>query len=221
MSPSVFIPIAEQSGLIMPLGESMLKAACAQTHAWGQLGIENLIVSVNLSPKQLSTPGIAEQIMNIIDATEIDSSQLELEITENALIRNEEEAGRALAELKDRGIRIALDDFGMGYSSMTYLKRFPVDTVKVDRSFVGGLGTNPEDSAIISAILSMAQALGLTTVAEGVETLEQLELLRELGCDELQGYLVSPPIPADEFEKIFGRRAYWFGEKDDSHALSD
>ncbi len=202
VSPEDFIPVAEAYGLIHALGEQVLRQACRSARAWQQRGHPDFKLAVNLSPSQLKDDQLVERIEAILDETGFDPSDLELEITESALIDNEEPAREVLEKLRRRDIRISLDDFGTGFSSLSYLKRFPVQSIKIDKSFVGGIGSNDDDEAITTAILSMARDLGLRVVAEGIETEAQLQFLRERHCDDVQGYLISPPIAADEFERF-------------------
>jgi diguanylate cyclase (GGDEF)-like protein len=196
--PGAFIPAAEASGLIRPLGAWVLREACRQANAWHGRGWE-LSVAVNLSPAQLRQSGVLPVIGEALAATGLEPGRLELEITEGVLMENVEQTGDGfLRRLTADGIRLALDDFGIGYSSLAYLKHLPVKTIKIDRSFVRDLADNEQDRAIATAIISMGKALGLTVVAEGVETSEQDDFLRRKECDELQGYLFSKPVPADE-----------------------
>jgi EAL domain-containing protein (putative c-di-GMP-specific phosphodiesterase class I) len=207
LTPSSFISIAEETGLIVPVGAGVLDDACAHLQEW-RLALGELApatVSVNLSARQLSTAGFAEVVTRALERYGIAPGDLTLELTESTLI----EAGRAavdtLVALHDLGTRLAIDDFGTGYSSLSYLKRFPVDIVKVDRTFVEGLGVDNHDTEIVRAVVALGQALGIVTVAEGVETVEQLEALRSLGCDAAQGYLFSRPVPADQLGDAVSR----------------
>ncbi len=202
LSPHEFIPVAEDSGLIAPLGRWVLEAACRRIRAWQDAGPAGMCVSANLSPLQLRDPRFLETVQNVLRETDIDPALLELEITESALLHHESEAVDVLRALRRHGVRISLDDFGTGYSSMSYLKRLPLDTLKIDRSFVAGIGTDSSDEAITSAIISMARALGLRVVAEGVESGRQRDFLAARGCDELQGFLFGSPRPAEEFEVL-------------------
>jgi diguanylate cyclase (GGDEF)-like protein/PAS domain S-box-containing protein len=197
--PDEFIPIAEETGLIMPLGEWVLEEACRQLAAWHLDHPEHrrLSVAVNLSGSQIQQPDFVVRVAEILTRTGVDPHALELEITESVLMRDAEESMDVLHALKALGVHLSVDDFGTGYSSLSYLKRFPVDALKIDRSFVDGLGQEAEDSAIVQAIQALATSLGMTTVAEGVETAMQLDVLRELGCSRAQGYWFSRPVPAD------------------------
>ncbi len=203
--PGEFVPIAEESGLIAALGDLVLRRACVQARLWAESGMGNFRVSVNLSPLQFKNQSIFETVQRILAETGLSPGFLELEITESTLIENEEMATEALRALKGIGISVSLDDFGTGYSSLSYLKRFPVDTVKIDRSFVRDIPNDADDAAIVAAIISMAQALNLQIVAEGVETEEQRAFLSDRGCNEIQGFLVSPAVPADSIEELIGK----------------
>jgi diguanylate cyclase (GGDEF)-like protein len=208
VSPTQFIPLAEETGLIVPIGKWVLRTACRQTMAWEAAGLGGLVVAVNLSPRQFIDENFLADVVAILAETGMDARLLELEITES-MIMHDVERGRALLDtLKSMGIRIAIDDFGTGYSSLATLKQFPIDTLKIDRSFIRDLETNAEDRGLTEAIISMAKALSLHLVAEGVETLAQSEFLRVRGCDELQGFLFSKPVAAADFERfVRARRA--------------
>jgi diguanylate cyclase (GGDEF)-like protein/PAS domain S-box-containing protein len=197
LAPAEFVGIAEDSGLIAPLGAWVLAAACRQAAAWGG----GRRVSVNLSPRQLSHSDVPELVEQVLEQTGVEPGCVELEITENALMEHSVSALETLRRLKAMGVRLVLDDFGTGWSSLAYLKRFPIDGLKIDREFVAGLGSSAEDTAIVAAVLSMADALGLEVVAEGVETEAQLDWLRERGCAFAQGYLLGRPAPAEELAR--------------------
>jgi diguanylate cyclase (GGDEF)-like protein/PAS domain S-box-containing protein len=206
--PERFLAVAEQTLLIRPLGDWVLRTACAQGMAW-QERFGSFRVSVNLSAIQLAQPGIVEQVAALLDASGLPPHRLELEITEGTAMKDPERTREVLARLKELGVRLALDDFGTGYSSLSYLQQFPLDTVKIDRSFVASLGHARGGLAIIRATLAMAQALGLRVTAEGVETPMQLELLRELGCHCAQGFGLGMPMTPADLEKVVrsaGRR---------------
>jgi diguanylate cyclase (GGDEF)-like protein len=200
--PNDFVPLAEQSGLIGALGEFVLRTACAQVRAWREMGLPPLRVSVNLSAHQFRTDDLAETVARILRETPLSPRCLDIEITESAMMRSKDVTVAVLQKLKGIGVTVSLDDFGTGYSSLSYLKGFPIDTVKIDRSFVRDLTTDPDDAAITAAIISMAKTLSLRVVAEGVETEAQLEFLREHGCDEMQGFLFSPPVPAEQATEL-------------------
>jgi diguanylate cyclase (GGDEF)-like protein/PAS domain S-box-containing protein len=200
--PDRFIHIAEESGLIIPLGEYVLRAACLQAKVWADAGFSALRLAVNLSPRQFAHPDLAGQILTVIQETGCDPSFLELELTESALMSEGGDAAALLYQLKTMGVRLAIDDFGTGYSSLSYLRHFPVDTLKIDKSFVRDIPAHQDDMEIAIAIIQLAHILGFTVLAEGVETVAQLAFLREQGCDLYQGYLFSKPLPAAEFIKL-------------------
>jgi EAL domain-containing protein (putative c-di-GMP-specific phosphodiesterase class I) len=203
MGPAQFIPVAESSGLIGALGAELLGQACAQLAHWQQLRPE-VFVSVNLSARQLAEPDIPERVARALADAGADPSGLHLEITETVLLDDVDAAVESLQKLKLTGVRLCLDDFGTGYSSLTYLCRLPVDVVKIDRSFVAGLGISDRDSSVVAAIIGMAGTLGHDLVAEGVETTAQAGRLRALGCEMAQGYLYSRPVPASDAEAMLG-----------------
>ena len=195
--PAEFIPLAEDSGLILPLGRWVLGEACQQLAAWRAAGRRKLRVTVNLSARQFADPDLIDVVAEALARACLPADALWLEITESVLMEEVEATAETLHALKRLGVHLAVDDFGTGYSSLSYLKRFPVDLLKIDRSFIDGLGTDPEDGAIVLAIVSLAQALRLEVVAEGVEHFHQLEALHRLGCDAVQGFLLARPAPAD------------------------
>lgn len=205
--PARFIPIAEETGVIEPLGQLVLAQACRQLKAWEASGLALQRLGVNVSPRQFRRPGLVEFVRDTVRESGIDPGKLELEITEGMLVERTEAAGETLAALEALGVKIALDDFGTGFSSMAYLTRIPVNTIKIDRVFVSGLGRGPDSEAIVAAIIALSRALGKRTVAEGVETGEQLAILRRLRCDMIQGFLVSPALPADDFAAFARGRA--------------
>jgi diguanylate cyclase (GGDEF)-like protein len=202
VSPAEFIPMAEESGLIVPIGEWVLDSACTQLRAWQEDGLTPVPVAVNLSAKQFHQQNIAAIVMRALQDHGVDPRLLELEITESTAMRNAEATGTTLRNLKALGVRIAIDDFGTGYSSLSYLKRFPIDSLKIDRSFVTELPGNQDDATIAQAIITMAHALRLKVIAEGVETEAQLEFLTANGCDEIQGYYFSRPLPAEQCTQL-------------------
>jgi len=206
--PDRFIPLAEETGLILPIGEWVLRTACAQALAWRRAGLPPVRVAVNLSARQFRDETLAESIAQALRLAELDPQGLGLEITESVIMQNASGTVNTLQELKRMGLSISVDDFGTGYSSLSYLKRFPIDVLKIDRSFVRDLATNPDDAAIASAIIAMAKSLKLDTVAEGVETEEQLAILRQYGCRLVQGFLFSKALPAEEFEVLL-REQKW------------
>ena len=204
ISPEEFIPIAEETGLIVPLGLWVMRSACRQFSLWQQKHkLDQLKISVNLSVKQFCQPDLIEQIDQILQETQLDSQSLKLEITESAIVDNAESAALLFQKLRQRQIQLSIDDFGTGYSSLSYLHRFPVNTLKIDRSFVGRIGKDGENIEIIQAIITLAKQLGMTIVAEGIETPQQKNYLKTLGCDEGQGYLFAKPLPNQEIELIF------------------
>src|SRR3954454_15305424 len=202
--PGEFIPLAEQTGLIAGIGEYVLDASLAQAAEWRSVTHDNgpLVVWVNLSARQLGDPGLVALVDDMLRRHDVDPSQLGLEITESALLEDAAGAVTALSSLRGIGVRLAVDDFGTGYSSLSYLKRLPVDAVKIDRTFVDGLAVDGDDSAIVAAVAGMARALRLTTIAEGVESLEQLHALRRLGCELAQGYLFTTPQPPAHISRL-------------------
>jgi diguanylate cyclase (GGDEF)-like protein len=202
VSPDAFISIAEETGLIVPLGAWVLREACTQGRRFQRLAPQwsSLTMSVNISGVQLNQPDLVETISAALHDTELRSEHLQLEMTESVLMSDAPTTIKALQGLKELGVRLAIDDFGTGYSSLAYLRRFPVDVLKIDRTFVRGLGRDSEDSALVAAIVSLAKALGLATVAEGVETEVQHGHLAGLGCERAQGYLFGRPVPAAEAE---------------------
>lgn len=195
--PSTFMSIAEETGLIVPLGAWIFDQACAQTVRWQEnlSGHHDLSVAINLSACQLAEPSLTDDIASVLAATRIDPGRVHVEITESVLMEDVETSQAVLDHLKILGVRVAIDDFGTGYSSFSYLRRFPVDVLKIDQSFVQGLGTDDEDTAIVDSIIGLGHTLGLDVVAEGVETEVQLDELRRLGCDLAQGFLMSRPVP--------------------------
>ena len=209
--PAQFIPAAEISGLIIPIGAWVLRAACHQIKAWKNSGWENIRIAVNLSAVQFRNKDLLEQISTILDETGVAADNLELEITESMIMDDIDAASSTMRLLHKLGILISIDDFGTGYSSLNHLKRFPISTVKIDRSFVRDITTDTDDAAIISAIVSMAHSMGLRVVAEGVETEAQLAYLRRLDCDDMQGYLFSPPVPHDEAEELLRKEQHTEG----------
>ncbi|MFD1736717.1 EAL domain-containing protein [Bacillus salitolerans] len=210
ISPAKFIPIAEECGLIVPIGEWVLREACLQTKKWQDAGYHPIKVAVNLSVIQLQNNSIVESVKEIITETGIDPVWLELEITESAIMKNRRATIRTLKQLKKIGVSIAIDDFGAGYSSLHYLKRFPVDTLKIDRSFISELLTDQNDTVIVSAVIALANKLGLNVVAEGVENEDQLNYLHDLHCHEVQGFLISSPLPTKEFEKLLDKEKLFY-----------
>jgi predicted signal transduction protein with EAL and GGDEF domain len=201
--PGDFIPIAEETGLIGPLGEWVARAVCRQIADWTRRGLPAVPISLNLSAHQFRSDKLVAQIWDALRESAVDPRRLELEITESTLMHDAQRVVAQLQELRTLGIQISLDDFGTGYSSLSYLRRLPVDALKIDRSFVRDIGTRSEDAALAAAIVSMGKALRLRVVAEGVELEEQRALLRGWGCDEMQGFLVSPALSPDALERFW------------------
>jgi EAL domain-containing protein (putative c-di-GMP-specific phosphodiesterase class I) len=200
--PSEFIPVAEETGLIGELGDWVLATACAEAVTWP----DHIRLAVNVSPVQFKDDRFALRVVAALAKTGLRASRLELEITEAVLIRDDEAALAILHQLRATGVRIALDDFGTGYSSLSYLQRFPFDKIKIDRCFVDGIDESSGSSCIVQAVVNIAAARNITTTAEGVETTQQRDLLRTLGCTEMQGYLFSPAKPAAELKRLFSYR---------------
>ena len=200
VAPGEFIPLAEETGLILPIGRWVIREACRQARSWLDRGVPVPRIAVNLSPVQFRQPDLAGLIRTALDEHGVAARFLEVEVTEGTVMEHAEGSIEVLEELSRMGIVVAIDDFGTGYSSMSYLRRFPVDKLKIDRSFVRDLAGNPDDASIVRAIISLAHSLRLKVVAEGVETAEQLELLRKLGCDQYQGFFMSPAVCAKEIE---------------------
>jgi len=196
--PEDFIPLAEETGLIVELGESVLRMACAQAHRWQHLGLTQFRIAVNVSPQQLQEDEFPAKVAEILKSTGLASSYLEIEVTETSLMQDPEKGIRALTILRGTGVKIAIDDFGTGYSSLGYLKRLPIDSVKLDASFVKDATSDPDDAALVMAIITLAHNLRLKVIAEGIETEDQLAFLRLLRCDEGQGYFLGRPNEADK-----------------------
>ncbi|MBD2563256.1 MULTISPECIES: putative bifunctional diguanylate cyclase/phosphodiesterase [Nostoc] len=197
VSPAKFIPIAEANGAIVPIGEWVLRTACAQNRAWQLAGFTPIRISVNLSSRQFEQPYLVEIVNQILEETGLQASDLELEVTESFLMGDIERSVKTLKQLRELGICLALDDFGTGYSSLNYLKRFPVNMLKIDRSFVQDVMSNADSAAVTDAIIALAKSLRLNITAEGIETQEQLDYVQMRGCDEGQGFYFSRPVPAD------------------------
>lgn len=213
LSPSEFIPLAEETGLIEPMGEWILRTACIQNRRWQESGLPPLKVSVNVSARQFYRANLAETVTAVLAETGLGAEWLALEITETVLMQDMEGAISTLNGLKDIGVGVTIDDFGTGYSSLNYLKRFPVQTLKLDRSFVANVPSDAEDKAITAAVIAMAHAMKLDVVAEGVEREEQRSCLAAKGCDKIQGFLVSRPLAAEDFAKFFRTRELAMGTR--------
>jgi len=198
ISPSQFIPLAEESGLILPLGRIVLEEVCRQCRRWLDAGMGHLPIAVNISPTQLTDPDFLPFLRQLLADTGIPGNLLLIEVTETTFMQDSGTTSRVLEEVRRLGIRVSLDDFGTGYSSLSHLQQFPLDEIKIDRVFISGLDTRDADAAIVAAICILGRTMKLNVVAEGVETPEQVKRLEGLSCDEMQGYLFSRPIGADE-----------------------
>lgn len=224
--PARFISVAEETGLIVPIGAWVLRTACSQNVLWQRMGLSPFCVSVNVSSRQFRQDDFVDTIADVLEETGLDPAGLEIELTESMVMHDAEKMIEMLHAIKRLGVRIAVDDFGTGYSSLSYLKRFPVDRLKVDRSFVQDLATDPDDATIVSTIIALGHNLGLKVVAEGVETEAQIEFLRRNGCDELQGYYFGKPMPAPRFLsslawKPFGKREPLTADAGDERGRAD
>jgi EAL domain-containing protein (putative c-di-GMP-specific phosphodiesterase class I) len=212
VSPSEFIPVAEESGLIGTIGEWVLREACRTAAGWPT----PIRVAVNLSPAQFRNRKLVDQVLRALADADLSPERLELEVTESLLLAETGQTIEMLHQLRAQGVRISMDDFGTGYSSLSYLRAFPFDKIKIDRSFIAGLRPGDESIAIIRAITALGRSLGMTTTAEGIETEVQLDLVRTEGCNEVQGFLFSPPLPAASVLELLGRPA---GRKANSRVL--
>jgi EAL domain-containing protein (putative c-di-GMP-specific phosphodiesterase class I) len=200
--PGRFIPLAEETGFILPLGQWVIETACAQLRAWRDAaGLRDLAVAVNVSAHQFRQSDFVEQVKAIVTRYGIDPGKLKLELTESLVLHNVEEAISKMQQLKGFGIVFSMDDFGTGHSSLSYLKRLPLDQLKIDQSFVRDIATDPSDAVIVQTVISMGRTLGLEVIAEGVENEKQLGLLREYGCNAFQGYLFGRPATAADLER--------------------
>jgi EAL domain-containing protein (putative c-di-GMP-specific phosphodiesterase class I) len=209
LAPAEFIPLAEETGQIVEIGWWVLEEAARHAARWQLEHPSAFLVAINLSARQLVHKDLAERVADVIERTGVQPASLCFEITESVLMDDAETVLDVISRVRALGVQFAIDDFGTGFSSLGYLKRFPVDSVKVDRSFVSGLGSDPGDAAIVSAVIGLAHALGLRVTAEGVETEEQLLSLIELDCDEAQGYFFSPPQPASDLRGLIARTRTW------------
>lgn len=212
ISPAEFIPLAEDTGLIVPIGEWVLRNACLQAVRWQQNGIAPIQMAVNISGRQFHEHDLAATVIRILDETKLAPQMLELELTESSIMQNADLAAEVLQKLKSMGVKISIDDFGTGYSSLASLKRLPIDALKVDQSFVRDATTDPDDAALVMAIITLAHNLRLKVIAEGVETEEQLRFLHLLRCDEIQGFLFSKPLPADSLVTLLDTQFRQHGE---------
>jgi EAL domain-containing protein (putative c-di-GMP-specific phosphodiesterase class I) len=203
--PGQFIPIAEESSLIVEIGNWVIREACVQNRAWQNAGLRRVPVAVNISGRQVHHKDLATTVRVALESTGLSPQYLEIELTESAVMSNTEAAINTLTRLYEMNVRISLDDFGTGYSSLSYLKRLPVTGLKIDQSFIRDLASDPDDAAIVRAIIVVAQELSLNVTAEGVETAEQVEFLKTHGCSEAQGFYYARPVPANEMRALLGR----------------
>jgi len=207
IAPAGFIGVAEESGLIVPLGRWVLEEGCRQAKRWqDERPSDPISVSVNVSGAELQRDDFVAHLASVLGSTGVDPGLVVLEVTESTLMQDADGSPRRLREVKELGVRLAMDDFGTGYSSLSYLKLFPMDVLKIDSSFVQGLAQGPEDSAIARAIVQIARTLSMATVAEGIETEDELARLRSLGCDYGQGFLLSRPMPAAQLTALLRAR---------------
>ena len=206
VSPAIFIPLAEETDMIITIGEWVLMTACKQNKAWQDAGIKPVTVAVNISPRQFHCPDLLAAVRHSLKISELDACWLELELTEGTAMQDAEITSSTLGELKSLGVKLSIDDFGTGYSSLTYLKRFPIDKLKIDQSFVHNMTHENSDAAITKAIITLGHSLGLKLIAEGVENYDQLSMLKEFGCEEIQGYLFSKPLPHAELSLLLNEK---------------
>jgi EAL domain-containing protein (putative c-di-GMP-specific phosphodiesterase class I) len=199
VAPNRFLPVAEETGLIVPIGEWVLREACQQAKRWHETGHRGLRISVNVASQQFQLPTFSAMVRSVLNEFDFEPMLLELEITESSLLNDVEATANTLHELREMGVRLAIDDFGTGYSSLAYLKRLPIDVLKIDQSFVRNLAEDSDDATITTTIINMANGLGLSTTAEGVETFQQLLLLGSYGCNRMQGYLFGRPVEPETF----------------------
>jgi EAL domain-containing protein (putative c-di-GMP-specific phosphodiesterase class I) len=210
--PGTFIPLAEHTGLIREIGSWVLRTACQQVQQWNQSSLGPLRLAVNLSPLQIVDQNLFAQVCETLEKSGLDPAQLELEITESAVMQNLEEAKSVMRALKELGVKLAIDDFGTGYSSLSNLQHFPLDRIKIDQSFIRGIVTNDHVREITLTIINMAKRLNLEVIAEGVESESQVSCLDQYGCDEFQGYYFSHPLPAEELAELLHERAPFTSE---------
>jgi EAL domain-containing protein (putative c-di-GMP-specific phosphodiesterase class I) len=205
ISPAQFIPIAEETGLIEEMGKWALEEACVQTRAWQQQGLPPVQMAVNLSPRQLDNFTLVETVEAVLKRSGLPPSMLELEITESAMMKNTDHAITLMQKLREMGVCLAMDDFGTGYSSLSYLTRFPLSTVKIDRSFINDLSHSNDAQALVDGIIKLAHSLRMKVVAEGVQTQDQLDYLTARHCDQIQGFWLCKPVPAEEAASFLAR----------------
>lgn len=202
ISPTQFIPIAEENGLIIPIGEWVIESICNQLNDWKRAGIDPAPVAINISARQLEQKKFVDSISSILEKTKVENELLEIELTESILIKNSQKISKKLVKLRKSGMKVAIDDFGTGYSSLAYLTNFPFDKLKIDQSFIRDIATDKAAASLATSIISMAHRLGVRVIAEGVETEDQLKLLKDHKCDEMQGYYFSEPVPVDRFTEL-------------------
>lgn len=205
IAPGRFISVAEDSGMIVPIGEWVIQEACRQAMLWRQAGLPVMVMAVNLSAVQFRRGDVMQTIAQALQATGFEAKLLELELTESILIGDTENVLASVRQIKQLGVKLSIDDFGTGYSSLSYLKRFDIDKLKIDQSFVRDLASDPDDAAIVRAIIQMAASLNLRTIAEGVEDAATAEQLRQFACDEVQGYHFARPMPAKAFAEFLAK----------------
>jgi len=192
-----FIPLAEESGLVLPIGEWVMHEACQTLNRWRGQGLTDISIGINVSVLQLLRGDLPGHLRRVLEATGVPANRVELEVTESMVMQNAEQTTHVLNEMRGIGVSLAIDDFGTGYSSLVYLKRLPIDTLKIDKEFIGDLTRDPDDEAITATVITIGHSLGLNVIAEGVETEQQLAYLREQGCDEIQGFWLSTPLDAN------------------------
>ena len=202
ISPAQFIPLAEETGLIVPFGQWVLTTACKQNKIWQSAGFANIRVAVNVSAQQFRDGKFIQTLVNALEMSKLDPQYLTLELTENTIMGNTQDNLNLLHEIKEMGVKLSVDDFGTGYSSLSYLKQLPLDELKIDRSFISGIRSEIDDAPIVTAIVAMAHSLGLRVVMEGIESHQQLKFSSNSGCDEYQGFLFSQPVSSAEFETL-------------------
>jgi len=205
--PDRFVPLAEETGLIVPIGEWVLNEACKQNKQWQEMGLPPIEMTVNVSPKQVQQANFLEVVKSALDESGLDPQYLGLEITETVLMSTDDSTIKLMNELREMNVRVSIDDFGKGNSSLNYLTQLPTDAIKIDESFIRNVVADPDAAAITGAVIAMAHSLKLRVVAEGIETLDQLEFLRSLNCDEIQGYFVSRPVEPESLAHILRTNA--------------
>jgi EAL domain-containing protein (putative c-di-GMP-specific phosphodiesterase class I) len=205
VSPGEFIPVAEESGLVIRIGEVVLRSVCEQIALWKKRGFELPVISINLSARQLIDINLRDQVEGVFRDTGVCGSEIEFELTEGSILTENPRVEETLNWLQEQGSTLALDDFGTGYSSLSHLRRFSFQKLKIDRSFVSGLGSSTGDEQLVRGVIALAQRLDIQTVAEGVETEQQLDILRGEGCDYIQGYLLGRPEPPESLERLFNK----------------